>query len=203
MKPFSRFDFLATRAALGLVAVVTPVLAIGLPVVAWVRGRPLEWAADVDPAQAQLSGFGPTSPGTHLDWSGTLVISLAHAPTSVRIYALGPAVVLCLAVVAVALLLIRLTGRVQRAEAFVADSVRSLRIIAVVIILGWLGTNIAGGVADSAVLDAALPDRPPGLTLTLFSGGGFAMLLTGLLVGVIGEAFAQGARLADDVEGLV
>ena len=203
MLAFSRFDFVVTRGILGLVALATPVLTLAVPVWSWVGGRPLTWTADVDPSNAQLSGFGSTATGTEVDWNGTALISLAHASTSVRIYTLAPAVLLCLAVVAVALLLIRLTGRVQRSEAFVTDSVRSLRLIAWTIIMGWLATSLAGNVASAAVLDAAFPDQPPTLTLTPFSGAGLLMLLTGMLVGVIAEAFAQGTRLANDVDGLV
>ncbi len=202
MKAFSRFDFLATRGVLALVAVTTPVLAVGMPLLSWARGRPLVWTAQVDPARADLRGI-VAAPGATVDWTGDLALSVGQAPTSAWIYSLVPGVVLSVAVVSVAVLLLRLTRRVQRSEAFVSDSVRSLRIIAFLVMMASLCTQLADNVASSAVLAAALPDEPDVLPVTLFSGGAFVMLLTGLLVGVIAEAFAQGTRLADDVAGLV
>jgi hypothetical protein len=203
LHPFSRFDYLATRVALILVAVATPALAVGLPAWRWARGRPLEWTADVDPGMAGLTHLPHARSGTALEWTGGLAVTISHASIGVWLYRLLPGVLLSIAVLAVVVLLVRLTRRVQRSEAFVADSVGSLRLLALVIVLGWLCTTLADNLASTAVLSAALPEAPATLTLTAINGAGVAMLLTGLLVGVIAEAFAQGARLADDVEGLV
>lgn len=202
LNAFSRWDFLVTRIILALVAVAVPLLAVGWPLLTWVRGRPLRWSGEVDPAIAVLRGPA-TSPGAHVDWTGQVAVRLDRAPTSAWIYSLVPGIALSVAVVVVAVLLLRLTGRVQRSEAFVAESVRALRLVALAVVLGWLCTSMAADVASSAVLAAAFPGEEDHLVVTLLSGSGLAVPLAALLIGVVAEAFAQAARLAEDVDGLV
>jgi Protein of unknown function (DUF2975) len=98
-----------------------------------------------------------------------------------------------------ALWLVRgLLRSVRDGSPFVRDNVNRLRILAVVVLVGFpvaefLRSILAGELASSAGL-AAPPTQlgPPG-----------AVLLGGLAILVLSEVFAEGVRLHDDLEGTV
>jgi Protein of unknown function (DUF2975) len=112
-----------------------------------------------------------------------------------------PGLPLSLVVVIVVIQLLRVMSRLHRGVPFAGASVGALRWIAVALLAGTGAVTITGSLANAAVVHRATPSSP--ISFTILSGGEVVLVVSGLVVAMLAAAFAQGQRLAAEVEGLV
>lgn len=197
---FDRHDFAATRTLLLVIAIGTPAITALWPVVDWLRGLPLAWQVSTETRADAASTFTTTA-GTTAQWNGEVLVTLAHASTAARLATLLPGLVVSTAVVVIALRLLSLLRAIQAGEPFATTSVRSLRVIALVLFITPLLAITAEAVAGGVVSNEAFADAPFAFAFSL--GGVLVAFGAGLLVAALAEAFAHGAQLRADVDGLV
>jgi hypothetical protein len=159
--------------------------------VAALRGQPLEVSgslpADLVPTTDLVSG----------PLSGTVVVEDASATQYG--WDLVPSVVLLVLAVVVARLLLGVARGLRDGDPFTTANALRLRTLSIILIVGGTFVPIVQGIAFEAVLDPLLADGPQTWTLELQ----LWPVLSGVLVGFLAEVFARGARLREDVEGLV
>lgn len=200
---FDRWDFLATRILLIVSVAITALFNVVLPLADWLRGRPLIWQLQTAfrPRADQLK------PGVHGVHDGTVTVSITDAPAGTWVATLVPGLITCLIAGVLVWLVWRLLGGIQAGHPFVAGSVTWLRAIAATLILGPIPLGAAFGFANGSVTNAAISQIPPTpiifLTIDASASNGWLLVGLGLLVAAIAEAFAKGARLQEDVDGLV
>lgn len=194
---FDKYDFLATKVMLGLAALLTTFAATILPVATWLRGDPLKWQLSTIPSTASVTGMEPAQ-GVSISIGAGVQAKIADASTSAWLASLAPGLISTVSVLLMVGLLVRLLQRIQTGSPFVAQSVRALRMIGVTIFVGSSLSALATGVAESVVSSEALRGA-----FGFSFEAPIALLLGALLVLALAEAFAQGIRLAADVEGLV
>jgi Protein of unknown function (DUF2975) len=198
MPLFDRTDFRLTRGALALVAVVAPLVLVGLTVVDWLRGEPLAWSGDTG-STGDLGGLVHAAGGATLTWDGAAEIRVSDASVGLWLAVLAPQLLLAAAVTTVALLLRHVVGEIQAGRPFTASSLRALRVTGVVVLVASVVVPCVSGLTTSAVVERAVDDDALSVSV------GFSPLwsLAGFLVLALAEAFRAGARLTEDVEGLV
>jgi hypothetical protein len=159
--------------------------------VAALRGQPLEVSgslpADLVPTTDLVSG----------PLSGTVVVEDASATQYG--WDLVPSVVLLVLAVVVARLLLGVARGLRDGDPFTTANALRLRTLSIILIVGGTFVPIVQGIAFEGVLDPLLADGPQTWTLELQ----LWPVLSGVLVGFLAEVFARGARLREDVEGLV
>lgn len=195
---FDRVDFWTTKLLLALVGVAMPVFSVGWPLVSWLRDQPLRW---------DLEGFGPTTApdrlvpqdGVMLRGAETVVVRIDHAGAGAWLATLLPGLILSIAVGLVAWLLLRLVRRIELGQPFVAASATSLRLVGTTVLLGSVAVSLGVGLADTVVTQRAFD----GVADTFGFDVPFMAVIIALLLLALAEAFAQGVRLQDDVDGLV
>ncbi len=113
------------------------------------------------------------------------------------LYVVGPLLLASLALVGLVLLL-RMVRDTSRGDAFVAANARRMMTIGL-LIAAATPAALAGDFARAHLLESS--------NVASFVGSSFALplwpLAVGAIVSFIGEVFRQGARLREDVEGLV
>lgn len=196
---FDRWDYAATKILLVGALIGVPLLVVGGPLLAWATGDPLVWSAFVDHT-APIADPAPRE-GVDAVWDGTAQLTITDASSGLWLLAMLPGAVVAVVTVLVIAPLLGLVRTVQQGESFTGTAVRRLRLVGLTLLTGpWL-TQAAGSAADVAVLDHAF--GPPASFSIAITGGALAISALGLTVGVMAEAFRQGVRLRDDVDGLV
>lgn len=201
MRIFDRMDFFLTKALLAIVAVAVPVFSIGLPLAGWVRNRPLEWQLD-GPDGLEATAVPDrlvAQDGVSLRGAESVVVRIEEAGAGPWVSVLLPGVLLSLAVGLAAWLLLRLLQRIEQREPFAAASATACRLLGATILLGSLAVSLALGLADAVIAQRALDGAALGFAFEV----PFVAFVAALLMLALAEAFAQGARLQHDVEGLV
>jgi nitrogen fixation/metabolism regulation signal transduction histidine kinase len=129
--------------------------------------------------------------------AGTVVVQDATATQ--HGWALVPVVVLLVLAVVVTRLLLGVVRSLRTGDPFTTANARRLATLGTVIIVGGVLLPLVQAVAFQAVLEPLLLDAPPSWELDLH----LWPALAGVLVGFLAEVFSRGARLREDVEGLV
>lgn len=197
---FDRWDFIATKVLIVAITLGNLVITVIWPATSWLRSEPLRWVVTVDTAIGLRDGLS-TAPEAAAQWNGEALVTLTEASTSTWLATLLPGGIVTGAVAVVAIQLLRLLNDIQAREPFAAASVRRLRTIALVLIIAPMLDLAANAVADAAVRSAAFTDTP--FTLLLSANGVLATIGAGLMVAALAEAFACGAELRANVDGLV
>jgi len=175
-------------------------LAAGAAVVARVvdavQGDPLEVTGSLpdDLVVASEPVSGSLASGS---LAGTVVVQDATAAQ--HGWALVPMVVLLVLAVVVARLLLGVVRSLRTGDPFTTANARRLATLGTVIVFGGVLLPLVQAVAVQAVLEPLLLDAPPSWELDLH----LWPALAGVLVGFLAEVFSRGARLREDVEGLV
>ncbi|MCW2817927.1 MAG: hypothetical protein JWR42_714 [Marmoricola sp.] len=180
------------------VGVGVPVVTVLVPLGVWISGGPLAY---------DLTGVGRASlrAGLHLDHGvslrggSTVGVRIEEAGATTWLASLLPGMLLSALAVTVAVLLFRLVQRIQAGTPFVAASASSLRLIGLTLEASTLIMGVGNGIAGSVVHARALTATE----LRLSFDFSLVPVIAGLLVLALAEAFAQGVRMQDDVEGLV
>lgn len=195
---FDRLDFWMTKGVLILVGVAVPLYSVGWPLASWLQDKPLRW---------ELEGLGPTSvpdrlvaqDGVTLRGADTVVVRITDAGAGPWLASLLPGVVLSIAVGLGAWLLLRLVRRIEQGQPFVSASATSLRLLGATVLVGSLAVSLGLGVAEAVISQRALDGADPVFGFEV----SFLAFVSALLMLALAEAFAQGVRLQEDVEGLV
>lgn len=155
------------------------------------RGQPLEVTGAL-PDDVVRSTDLVTGPFT-----GTVVV---EDPSAAQYgWELVPSVVLLALAVVVARLLLGVVRSLRLGDPFTAENARRLATLSVVVVVGGVFLPLVQQVALGGVLDPLLAEGPRTWRLDL----ALWPALTGVLVGFLAEVFSRGARLREDVEGLV
>jgi uncharacterized protein (UPF0261 family) len=198
---FDRWDFLATKVVLVVVAIATPIATLVVPLSDWARGKPLVWTVDTGVVDAVPSGRIAWREGATARGTGDAVVTIHGAGGGTWLASMLPGLVLCVATVIVAFLCFQLLRRIQAGEPFGAGSVTILRLTAVIVISGTFLVSVAGSFADVLIMNRAV-ENSSAIAFSV-TGEQIVLVAVGLLVAAMAEAFAQGERIRRDVEGLV
>lgn len=155
------------------------------------RGQPLEVTGSLP------DDLAPTTELVTGPMTGPVVV---QDPTAAQYgWDLAPSALLLLLAVVVARLLLGVVRSLRAGDPFTAANARRLTTLGVLLIVSGTFVPVFQGIAFEAVLDPLLPDGPRTWTLELQ----LWPVLAGILIGFLAEVFARGARLREDVEGLV
>ena len=191
VKRWSRTDQVFLEGWLYAVPVLV-LLAVVVQVVRAVRGEALEVTGPL-PAALVRPAEGVSGPLT-----GTVQVT---DPTIGDYgYALLPLLLALVLAVVAARLLLGIVRGLRDGDPFTAANARRLTSLAVLVFVGGLLLSVLHGVSQNALLSAALPaglERPSVLDLPFWPAP------VGTLVFFLAEVFSRGARLREDVDGLV
>ena len=130
--------------------------------------------------------------------SGRVVVSDPSAAQYA--WSFGPALVLLALAVLVALLLLGVVRSLRDGDPFTTENARRLAGLSGVVIAGGLSFQLLAGIAHSRTIAPLLPDGSTTWELDLQL---WPVLAASGLLAFLAEVFARGARLREDVEGLV
>ncbi len=192
------------RGFLRLLVLVTPLFV--LFAVLDSDDRRVTWVDDRSSfgAEASLSTLGDPRPGTEIQAEAQVRYVVEHASVGLWLINLLPTFLLGVAVSAVALLLLRTMRETYAGRPFSGHGVRRLRLVAGVVAASAIIVPLLSSVSSHATVARVLPDQAPGPFAGWdVVGATIPWLVVALLVLAVAEAFDIGARLADDVDGLV
>jgi hypothetical protein len=130
--------------------------------------------------------------------SGAVVV---QDPTAAQYaWALAPPLVLLVLAVVVARLLLGVVRSLRDGDPFSPANARRFAALSSVVIVGGVLLQCFQGVAHARTIAPLLSDGPASWTLDLEL---WPVLAGGALFGFLAEVFSRGARLREDVEGLV
>lgn len=197
---FDRWDFLATRVVLGLIAVATWVGGVIFPVFTWLIGEPLVSSVVTGHSTPLDSPEVTAKAGVELTWPGDVDVSIPDADPGAWLVSFLPGLLVAIAATIVVSSLLRLLSRIEAGDDFGRPALRTLRLVGFVLLIAPILVMLAAAVANSVVLDAAVTLSGDPAVFSLEFGAAFVVAAAGLVCAALGEAFG---RLADDVEGLV
>lgn len=191
VKRWSRIDQLFFEGLLYAVPGLVLVLVAARVVRAW-HGDPLEVTGPL-PASVAAPPEGVTGP-----LSGTVVLSTPS--TGDHVVALLPGLLGLVLAVTAAWLLLGIARGLRAGDPFTRANARRLSSLAVLVVVGGLLMTTTQAISTEALMAAALPgaeDRPSVYEVSLWP------FPVAMFVFFLAEVFARGARLREDVEGLV
>lgn len=191
---FDRADRIGLTILLWLVGAVAVGGLLGLPILRWIRGEAilLPLASNVSVPDLDRTGVAYSS--------AQYSVELATASVGQRLLDLLPGLVTATVVVTVIALFLKVMRSISAGTPFAGAQVRRLRQIAVLLVIGIPVAAAARLAADSALTGGMdLGGLSPSATLEI----PWLPIVLGLVAALLGEAFKVGARLADDVEGLI
>jgi hypothetical protein len=191
---FDRSDRIGLVALLVAVVLGAAVTCLVVPVVSWVRGTalsvPFTSAVEV-----------PGLDGTGLRWRAASYDLLVDDPsTRQRLLDLLPGLGYLAVVAAACWLVLRIIGDIGREDPFPPHNVRRLRVLAALLAFGWPVVFFAEATCRFTILTGLdLGDLGPRTSFTV----PVLVVVAGVALALLAEAFKAGSRLRDDVEGLV
>jgi hypothetical protein len=192
---FTRADYIGTNIILGIILVGSVWFCLIGPIMGAVNKAPLP----VTYLSSVTSGI-PLPHGATLDGPATVQVLLTDATLGERLTQAIPAFMVAGLTIAVALLLFGLLRSTQAGEAFTRRNVMRINIIALIVGVGGMLVQFAGGFADNAIYASdRLPDADFSFDLTFTPMPLAAMMV----IALVGEAFRRGVALREDTEGLV
>ena len=191
---FDRSDRVGLRIALGAVVLGAILVQVVGPVVQWVRGAPVRSALT---GQVRVPALDTVGTGYG---EATYEVELADPSTGQRLLDLAPGLVSLVLLLVGSWLVLRIMRSVASGDPFTATTVRRLRQLAAVLLLGPLALVVLTPVVSGVLLSQVdLGDVAPAFRLEL----PWLPLVGGLVVALLAEAFRAGATLREDLEGLV
>jgi len=190
VKRWSRWDQGALEDLLWILPLLAmvPPLAVG---VSALRGQPLEARGAVPP---ELVTTSDTVTGRL-----TGAVEIVDPTATQYGWALAPMLLFVVLALVASRLLLGVARGLRTGDPFTTANARRLTSLAVLLVLGGAFLPWFQAIAHEGVLDPLLPGGPrnPVREVQLWSS------ITGMLVLFLAEVFARGARLREDVEGLV
>jgi len=197
---FDRWDFLATRVLLGLIAVAAWVGGVAFPSFMWLIGEPLVSSVFTGQSSAVDSPKLTAEDGVEVTWPGDVEVSISDADSSAWLVSLLPGLLVAITTTIVVLSLLRLVARIQAGNDVGRPALRTLRLVGLVLLIAPMLVALADALANSVLLDAALAGSGDFGDFTIDLAGPMIAGAIGLVCGALAEAFGH---LADDVDGLV
>jgi hypothetical protein len=191
---FDRVDRIGLTVVLVLAAVLAAVTWIVGPVLAWANGDDLlvPHAGAVSVPALDAAGIGYSE--------AEYLIRVADAPAGQWLLRLLPGLGFTAVVGAGAWLLVRVIRDIGREEPFTLANVRRLRALGLLMLVAWPVLTLVQSAVDSLTIARLdVEGIGAGLHFTL----PVVVMVAGMVVGLVAEAFAAGARLRADVDGLV
>ena len=194
---FTRSDYLAAKAILGLAVAGSVLFGLAIPILEAVNNTPLP----VTYRTSLTSGGVDLPRGSTVDGNATVDLLLKDATSGERLTQALPAILVAGLTIAIAWLLFQLIRSTQASEPFTRRNVWRINGIALLAGLGGLLVQLAGGIADNAIQTSGRLPRPDTLALEMtFTPQPLVMMIT---IALVGEAFRRGVVLREDVEGLI
>jgi hypothetical protein len=194
-----RSDYVLTKLVL-LAAPVVYALGSLLPhLLDWVHGSPLTWASTVameDTGAAPIAGLR----GATAQLDGSVVWSVPDPSGLQRLLAMVPGLEVTVLVVLGAVCLWRLLTRIRGGDPFGRGALTSVRALAVLVLAYGVLVKTTRVLLDFLI---TAPVKAEPSAYFRVEAGDFVAVVLGLLLLALAECFRQGARLRDDVEGLV
>ncbi|MGI8459110.1 MAG: DUF2975 domain-containing protein [Propionibacteriaceae bacterium] len=194
-----RADYLITKAVL----VAAPALYVAASLVpallAWARGTPLTWASTVgepDTAGATVQGLRAATGR----FDGSMTWTIPDPSTLQRLLALVPGLEVAVLVTAGSVCLWRLLTRMRSGDPFGGPAVHYVRALAVLVLGYGLVVKQTRVFVDFLI---TAPIKPEPMALFTITPGAFVPIVLGVALLALAECFRQGARLRDEVDGLV
>lgn len=186
-----RIGLVLVLAAAGLLSVATWLL---VPILGWASGSalPVPFSSEVEVPRLDAAGlrYGEAD----------YLLRIPDAGVGQWLLHLLPGLGFTAIVVVGAVLLAPVIGDIGRGDPFRSRNVRRLRVVGMLLLVGWPVMTVLQSVADAAALASLdVEGVPVGITVAL----PFGVMIAGMIVGLVAEAFAAGSRLRDDVDGLV
>ena len=153
---FDRWDFLATRGLLVMISIVVPIVSLGAPLVEWISGEDLKWTGPTGYGTSLRSAPLISAHSSTTTWADQLTVSIPNASVGTRLARLLPGLVASIATLTVCWLLLRLMKSIQQQTSFSNVTVWSLRLIALVILIGSVAYFVTQAIANSAVMGHAM-----------------------------------------------
>lgn len=191
---FDGTDHKGLKAVLWVGALLALLLDVIAPVLSGFAGDPIHATVR---AELTVGGLGP---GVTVDSPAAVLVAIAEPTTSQRVLVSLPGALGAVAVLIVVRLLLGLLGNL-RDEPFTAQNVRRLRGIALVVGIGAVVVSLVESVCDFLLADPGALGEGVQRTFELSLPIGFLAVM--LVIAAIAEAFRHGARLREDVDGLV
>ena len=188
---WSRSDQLVLEGLLWAVPAVTALSVLGTAVRA-VRGEAIE-----------STGYLPEQLVTAVDpvtgsLSGTVVVE--DPSTAQYAWALVPGLVVVLLTLAAAMLLLGVARSLRVGEPFTVANARRVTSVGVLVAVGGVILPFVHSIGHHAVIEPLVPDNG---SVTWVVDAAIWPVAVGLLIAFVAEVFARGARLREDVDGLV
>ena len=194
---FTRSDYIATKVVLGISVAGSVFFGLAVPIFDAVNNTPLPVTY-----MTSVTSSGVELPrGATVDGNASVQLLLNDATAGERLTQALPAILIAGLTIAVAWLLFQLIRCTQAGEPFTRRNVWRINGIALVVGLGGMLVQLAGGVADNAIQTSGRLPRPDTLALEMaFTPLPLIVMIT---IALMGEAFRRGVVLRQDVEGLV
>lgn len=194
-----RGDYAVLRAVLLLMVLVAPVV-LAATVTQSFGDRTLRWEGSISALRLDPVSI-PATDGASISYASQGDVEITDPGIGLWWLAELPGLASTLAVSLIAWLLLRIVSAASTGRPFAKHAVRSLRLVAATLVVAGLAVPALRGIADAAVLDRAYDGGVSGVSWDL--GPTIATVVAALLVLTVAEAFEHGARLTEDVEGLV
>lgn len=187
---WSRGDQLFLEGVLWVLPAVV-LLDVGVRLVGVLRGTSIESTGEL-PAALASPGEPVTGPV-----SGAVVV---HDPSAAQYaWSLAPAVLLLVLAVVAARLLLGVVRALRTGDPFTTANARRLTALSALVLVGGVGLPFVAGLAHAAVLAPLLAPGARSLSFDI----ALWPALPGLFIAFLAEVFSRGARLREEVEGLV
>jgi hypothetical protein len=191
---FDRSDYIGAKIILGIVLVGSVVFGLIGPILDAVSKAPLP----VTYTSKVTSGI-PLPRGSTLDGPATVQVLLTDATFGERLTQAVPGFMFAGLTIAIALLLFQLLRSTQAGEPFTRRNVLRINVIALIVGIGGMLVQFAGGVADNAIQTYGRLPLSDTLTFTFT----LMPLAVMMVIAFVAEAFRRGVVLREDVDGLV
>jgi hypothetical protein len=193
---FTRSDYIAAKVVLGIAVAGSVMFGLAGPALDAVSNAPLPMTYTT----SVTSGI-ELPRGARFDGNATTRLLLTDATPIERLTQALPAVLTAGLTIAVAWLLFQLIRSTQAGDPFTRRNVWRINGIALIVGLGGMLAQLAGGVADNALQTTGRLPRPNTLTFEMTVTPVPLVLM--LMIALVAEAFRRGVVLRDDVDGLV
>lgn len=192
---FDRTDARLLRIGLWVCAGAVALTRVGYQLWAWIVGGSIPVTVQTQTSAAQLERHGVEH---HVDDHVSVMVSPDAAG---RIVELLPGLVISALVVWGVFLLDGLIRSVTRSDAFGRGNIRALKLLGILVVVGSLLEPTLTNLAHQWVAGREFP----------WLGSGAESVFTvrlvpvaiGMVLAMLGEAFAQGARQKEDLEGVI
>jgi Protein of unknown function (DUF2975) len=194
---FTTSDYIAAKVVLGISVAGAVLFGLAVPILDALNSAPLP----VTYLTRVTTGGVELPHGATIEGNAMVDLLLKDPTSGERLTQALPAILTAGLTITVAWLLFQLIRSTQAGEPFTRRNVWRINGIALMVGLGGLLVQLAGGVADNAIQTSGRLPNPDTLTLEMTFTP--LPLVVMIVIALVGQAFRRGVVLREDVEGLV